>query len=213
MRQSAVFVLDSHDIFRRGMVSCLEAADGIASVEQAGSVGEAWDNPALGEADVALVDVEAEGSVDFVRELHGFAGVRALAIGDAHDTDRVGAAAAAGAYGALERGRLTPRALILAVLTAAEGGAMLYGASPASLAPVAAGPASAPAGIPAGPALTPRERDVLALIADGLPTRQVATDLNYSERTIKKVLGDIVVKLGARSRSQAIACAVRQGLI
>jgi DNA-binding NarL/FixJ family response regulator len=72
---------------------------------------------------------------------------------------------------------------------------------------VAAGTATA------SPALSARERDVLGLIAEGLPTRQVATELNYSERTIKKVLGDIVVKLGAKSRSQAIANAVRQGLI
>ncbi len=64
-----------------------------------------------------------------------------------------------------------------------------------------------------GPELTSRERRVLALVADGLPTREIGEELHYSEQTVKKVLGDIVVKLGARSPSQAIARAVRQGLI
>ena len=44
-------------------------------------------------------------------------------------------------------------------------------------------------------------------------TREVATELSYSERTVKTVLRDAVMKLGARSRSQAIAFAVREGLI
>ncbi|HWI07564.1 MAG TPA: LuxR C-terminal-related transcriptional regulator, partial [Solirubrobacteraceae bacterium] len=63
------------------------------------------------------------------------------------------------------------------------------------------------------PELTSREQRVLALVADGLPTREIGEELHYSERTVKKVLGDVVVKLGARSRSQAIARAVRQGII
>jgi DNA-binding NarL/FixJ family response regulator len=64
-----------------------------------------------------------------------------------------------------------------------------------------------------GPELSSREQRVLELVADGLPTREIGEELHYSERTVKKVLGDVVVKLGARSRSQAIARAVRQGII
>jgi DNA-binding NarL/FixJ family response regulator len=61
--------------------------------------------------------------------------------------------------------------------------------------------------------LTTREQQVLASVAEGLPTREVARRLHYSERTVKNVLHDVVTKLGARSRSQAVAEAVRQGLI
>ena len=61
--------------------------------------------------------------------------------------------------------------------------------------------------------LTDREQQVLALIAAGHPTREVAQQLCYSERTVKGVLHDIAAKLDARSRSQAVACAVREGLI
>jgi DNA-binding NarL/FixJ family response regulator len=63
------------------------------------------------------------------------------------------------------------------------------------------------------PGLTVREQRVLRLIADGKLTREVASELAYSERTVKTVLREAVVKLGARSRSQAIASAVRAGLI
>ena len=61
--------------------------------------------------------------------------------------------------------------------------------------------------------LTDREQQVLSLIADGHPTREVAQELCYSERTMKNVLHDVVTKLNARSRSQAVAHAVREGLI
>jgi DNA-binding NarL/FixJ family response regulator len=61
--------------------------------------------------------------------------------------------------------------------------------------------------------LSDREQRVLALIAEGHPTREVAAQLCYSERTVKNVLHDVVTKLNVRSRSQAVAHAVRDGLI
>ena len=61
--------------------------------------------------------------------------------------------------------------------------------------------------------LTTREQDVLRLVADGHPTREVAKHLSYSERTIKNIIHDAVTKLNARTRSQAVAEAVREGLI
>src|SRR5918994_2100169 len=61
--------------------------------------------------------------------------------------------------------------------------------------------------------LTDREQQVLTLIAEGHPTREVAEQLCYSERTVKNVLHDVVTKLNARSRSQAVAHAVREWLI
>ena len=54
---------------------------------------------------------------------------------------------------------------------------------------------------------------MLRLVAAGHPTREVAQKLCYSERTIKNVIHDVVTKLNARTRSQAVAHAVREGLI
>ena len=66
---------------------------------------------------------------------------------------------------------------------------------------------------PLSPALSERERLVLRLVADGHQTREVAAELCYSERTIKNVLHDVVIKMNVRTRSQAVAQAVRQGMI
>jgi DNA-binding NarL/FixJ family response regulator len=63
------------------------------------------------------------------------------------------------------------------------------------------------------PPLARRERDVLALMADGLSTREVALRLCYSERTIKNVLQDLMLRFQFRNRTQAVAWAVRHGLI
>ncbi len=54
---------------------------------------------------------------------------------------------------------------------------------------------------------------MLRLVADGMPTREVAEHLSYSERTIKAVMHDVTTKLHAKTRSQAVAQAVREGLI
>jgi DNA-binding NarL/FixJ family response regulator len=65
--------------------------------------------------------------------------------------------------------------------------------------------------IPTGP--TPRERDVLTLLADGHSTREIALRLAYSERTIKNVLQELTTRLSLRNRTQAVAHAVRSGWI
>jgi DNA-binding NarL/FixJ family response regulator len=67
--------------------------------------------------------------------------------------------------------------------------------------------------LPAHAPLRPREREVLALIAEGLSTREVARRLCWSERTIKNVLQDLTTRLGLRNRTQAVAWAVRNGWI
>ena len=62
-------------------------------------------------------------------------------------------------------------------------------------------------------ALTMREHDVLALVADGLSNREVAHELAISEHTVKFHLGSSMNKLGAASRAEAVALAIRRGLI
>jgi DNA-binding NarL/FixJ family response regulator len=61
--------------------------------------------------------------------------------------------------------------------------------------------------------LTPRETEVLRLVADGHDTSEIASRLCYSERTVKNVLHDLNTRLQLRNRSQAVAYAVREGLI
>lgn len=61
--------------------------------------------------------------------------------------------------------------------------------------------------------LTPREAEVVRLVADGLDTREIALKMCYSERTVKNVLHDLITRLQLRNRTHAVAYAVREGLI
>jgi DNA-binding NarL/FixJ family response regulator len=61
--------------------------------------------------------------------------------------------------------------------------------------------------------LTPRETEVLRMVADGHDTSEIARELSYSERTVKNVLHDLTTRLQLRNRSHAVAYAVREGLI
>jgi DNA-binding CsgD family transcriptional regulator len=61
--------------------------------------------------------------------------------------------------------------------------------------------------------LTDREFDVLRMLADGEGTRGIAQRLNYSERTVKNIVHDLLAKMGCRTRAQAVALATRQGVI
>jgi DNA-binding NarL/FixJ family response regulator len=64
-----------------------------------------------------------------------------------------------------------------------------------------------------GAALTTREQHVLRLLADGEETRSIATELHYSERTVKNVVHDVLTKLNCRTRAQAVGVAMRRGIL
>jgi DNA-binding NarL/FixJ family response regulator len=118
----------------------------------------------------------------------------------------------AGAIGILRKDTLTMAGLAAAVQAAASGAGVVTPELLGGLVRSAANGANGHR--PTHQAtLTDREQQVLSLIAAGHPTREVAQQLCYSERTVKNVLHDVVTKLNARSRSQAVAFAVREGLI
>lgn len=68
-------------------------------------------------------------------------------------------------------------------------------------------------GEPAGAGLSSREIDVLRLMADGLDTQEIATELSYSERTVKNIIYAVTDRLRLRNRSHAVAYAIREGVI
>lgn len=199
-----IMVVEAHAVFRQGLVSCLDGFDGIGRVEAVSCIADAWSHPALGEAQVVLVDAMLDGAGDFVTSVLQFTDTRVVALASNSDVERLAKLVDAGAVAALVREDLTPERLGLSLRAVAAGATTMLATYRSSL------PA---ASVATGPELTAREQRVLALVADGLPTREIGEELHYSERTVKKVLGDVVVKLGARSRSQAIARAVRQGII
>jgi DNA-binding NarL/FixJ family response regulator len=207
-----VFVVDSHAIYRRGLVASLELLDRVESVDQADDVRGAQEHAALAQADVLIVDPSISGGAAFLVEVGE--GLHVIVCTSDCDDESVISAVEAGAVGYLRKDTLT-QDLLQAAIQAAEGGAAVV--APHVLGAMLRGvPAEAENGGTSRfpqPRLSEREQRVLALIAEGHPTREVAQQLCYSERTVKNVLHDVVTKLNVRSRSQAVAHAVRDGLI
>ena len=207
-----LFVVDSHEISRRGLVTCLESMPTVESVAEAGSLEAARADDRLLSADLVILD-PAVGLCDvFIADVFEASGARVMVCSSDCSEDSVLAAIRAGAVGYLGKDNLTLEVLGAAVTAAASGAGVvtpeLLGGLVRSAANGANGHARAHQAT-----LTDREQQVLSLIAAGHPTREVAQQLCYSERTVKNVLHDVVTKLNARRRSQAVAFAVREGLI
>lgn len=115
----------------------------------------------------------------------------------------------------LPRGQATPHRLARAVLSAAAGEA----AMPADLLNRLLDSVSklqndvlAPRGLRVS-GMAQREIEILRLVASGLDTKEIANELHFSERTVKNVLHDVTTRFQLRNRSQAVAYALREGLI
>jgi DNA-binding NarL/FixJ family response regulator len=210
-----VLVIDEHAIFRHGIAAALAAAPEIGAVRQAANVAEVGEWDMLQGIDVVLVDSDAHGADDLLRRLREAHSPRALVCSRHEDRERVMASIEAGAIGFLAKDTVTPERLVAAVRAVAAGSGVL---APELLGGVLERISDAsrtmlePRGLTLS-RLTAREQEVLRLLADGHATREVAEHMSYSERTVKNVLHDVVTKLNARTRSQAVAFAIREGLI
>ena len=205
-----LFVVDPHTIYRRGLVACLEGLPEVESVGQAGSVRDAWEQEALSGCDLALVDHAMAGGIDFVGAVGEATGAAVVVCSSLCTEAAVLAALQAGARGVLRKDTLSTESLASAVRAAADGTGVV---TSELLRGLFDGLSPNGHDRPSASRLNEREQQVLSLIAAGHPTREVAQQLCYSERTVKNVLHDVVTKLNARSRSQAVAHAVREGLI
>jgi DNA-binding NarL/FixJ family response regulator len=210
-----VHVIDSHAIYRRGLCAALAALPCISDVCDAASLPEAAADPLLPGSRVAILDRDLDDLFAGIREIRRIADVAVVVCSGRRDDADILEVIGAGAVGYLLKETLTPETLEAGVRSVAAGSGViepdLLGRILRDLARV-----SEEVLEPRGLSLTllsQREREVLRLVSEGHPTREVAERLCYSERTIKNVLHDVATKLGARSRSQAVAHAVREGLI
>jgi DNA-binding NarL/FixJ family response regulator len=209
-----VYVLDPHVIYRQGVAACLSTV-GIGDVVQADQPETALDHPRFHEAAVTIVDPWPFGGAPLVRRLAAAGPGRVIVCSGHREPADVLEVVRAGAIGYLWKETLTPDALAAGASAAAMGSGVL---APELLSDFMQGLARVSRDLlePRGLSLSllnEREQQILSCVAEGLPTREVACRLHFSERTVKNVLHDVVVKLNARSRSQAVAEAVRQGLI
>jgi DNA-binding NarL/FixJ family response regulator len=208
-----VFIVFRDTIYVSGLRSTLAMAPGVEAVHHAPSIALAWESEALAEADVVVLDSDLGGAMAFVQEIAVQTGARVLLCMHETSTADVLDAIGSGVGGALSRDQLTPDTLLAAV-TAVAAGIFAFDSSAlltlsGSVTPI---PLRERMNSQSG-GFAPREQMVLSLVAAGLSNREIAERLSYSERTIKTILHDIVIRLGVKSRSQAVAMAVRERII
>lgn len=164
---------------------------------------------------VAAADSLDEPTVVMVRRARRYGCGRVVLVCDCPQNLELFAAIELGVCAILPRDEATSRRLARAVLSVAAGEA----AMPADLLGRLLDSVSriqkdvlTPRGLRAT-GMADREVRILRLVADGLDTREIAGELNYSERTVKNVLHDVTTRFQLRNRSQAVAYAMREGLI
>lgn len=208
MSDVRVIVVDDHDLVRLGLqayleeqtgVECVgEAADGIAALALLDRLAE---RDALPE--VVLMDLVMRGQdgITTTREIRTrYPSVQVVAVTSFGDSQRIRAALAAGAAGYVMKDSDVDE-IAVAIRSAVAGGGHLD--------PLVERTLSESGG---AEGLTMREREVLALVAQGLSNRQVARSLSLSERTVQTHLTSIMRKLNLTSRTEAALWAVRGGL-
>lgn len=204
-----ILVVDDHPIVRQGLVSVLEDEADFDVVGAAGSSAEAVALAGRHQPDVVLLDLElgAESGVTAITRLGEVSPASRILVFTAYDTDEhVFGAIRAGASGYLLKGAPTEE-IARAIRGVHAGGSHL---EPRVAAKVLAEMNAPRRG---GALLSPRESEVLRLIAEGLSNKEIGRALTISERTARFHVTSILNKLGATTRAQAVALATQRRLI
>jgi len=203
-----VFLLDDHEIVRRGIRELLESEGDIVVVGESGSALEAAHRiPAL-RPDVAVLDGRLpDGSgVDVCRDVRSVdPSIKALILTSYDDDDALFAAIMGGASGYLLK-QVRGNDLVDSVRRVAAGQSML---DPAMTTQVLERLRSGPAQDRELDGLTAQEQKILELIGEGLTNRQIAERLYLAEKTVKNYVSSLLAKLGLSSRTQAAIFATK----
>ena len=210
-----VVVADDQSAVREGLVLLLGTLPGIAVIGEAEDGEAAVDAVAAKNPQVVLMDLNMPrcDGVEATRRIRAsHPRTQVVVLTTYSDDDSIIAALQAGALGYLTKDA-TRAEIGRAVLAAAAGQAVLDPAVQQRLLSAAVrGPAAAPAGpAPADDDLTPREAEVLRLIAAGKSNREIARALFVSEATVKTHVNRIFAKTGSRDRGQAVHYAYTRG--
>jgi DNA-binding NarL/FixJ family response regulator len=202
-----VLVVDDHSMMRAGLSGLIEGAADMRVVGLAADGAEALDLVRTASPHVVLMDLSMPGmgGIEATRLIgEGGSSAQVLVLTSFLDRDRVVEALEAGAIGYLLKDA-EPAELIRAIHAAARGESPLDPRAARTMlsAKRTAGPLEA---------LTDREREVLSLVADGLPNKQIGRRLGISEKTVKAHLTSAFRTIGVDDRVQAGLWARRQGL-
>ena len=206
-KQISVLIADDHPVVRQGISVLLSVHDDMIVLGEAADGEETLRLAAQLRPDVLLLDLKLPrlDGVEVLRRLpEQSAGTRALVLTSAADKAQVALALQAGAAGFLYKD-VDPDALVRAIRSVHDGHTLLAAEVADVLSVRSAGRVTSGIG-----ALTGREREVLALLADGQSNREIAGTLRVSEKTVKTHVSSVLAKLGVADRTQAAVLAVRQ---
>lgn len=217
-----VVVVDDQPLVRAGIVMLINAEDDISVVAEAADGAEALTRIRAERPDVVLMDVRMPGTdgVSATRAVveegltaHSGQPIGVIILTTYHIDEAVYAALRAGASGFLLKDA-APAEIVHAIRSVVAGEAWLDPAVARRLIDEFAARPEPHTPTPAEMEhLTPREREVLSLMARGLSNADVATELFISEATVKTHLARVMMKLGVREKAQAVAAAYQTGLV
>lgn len=197
-----IFLLDDHEIVRRGIADLLSSAEDMEVVGEAGTAAEALRRIPATRPDVALLDGRLpDGSgIDVCRDIRSsHPEVRCLILTSYDDDDALFAAVMAGASGYLLK-EIRGSSLLDGIRQVRAGRSLL---DPTVTERVMQRVRTGQQQDPRLAGLTERERDILDLIAEGLTNRQIGERLFLAEKTIKNYVSALLAKLGMQRRTQA----------
>jgi two-component system response regulator DevR len=202
-----VFLLDDHEMVRRGVKGLFDAHDDIEIVGESGSAKDAQARiPAL-RPDVALLDGRLpDGSgVEVCRDIRSVdPSIKAIILTSYDDDEALFAAIMAGASGYVLK-QIVGVDLVDAVRKVASGQSLLDSSvTQRVLERIRSGGSTQPAELQK---LTPQERRILELVTEGMTNRQIGEQLFLAEKTVKNYVTSILNKLGLQSRTQAAVLA------
>jgi two-component system, NarL family, response regulator DevR len=197
-----VFLLDDHEIVRRGIRDLVEASGAIEVVGEAGNAAEAISRIPPTRPDVAVLDVRLPdgNGVEVCRDIRAaHPEIQCLMLTSFSDDEALFQAIMAGAAGYLLKQIKGPD-IVDAITRVAAGQSLL---DPAVTAQVLERLRTPPVEDERLASLTGQERKVLALIAEGLTNRQIGERIHLAEKTVKNYVSNLLTKLGMERRTQA----------
>ncbi len=199
-----IMIVDDHFVVRSGLVASLELEEGFEVVAEAESGEAAPELYAETRPEVVLMDLQLPGwngieTTERILEVDPAA--RVLVFSTFARDDEIQAALDGGALGYLQK--TAGREELLEALRRVSAGER-------HLSPEIAERLS---GLRLGPAVTLREREILALVAKGRANKEIAALLGIAEDTVKRHISNVLQKLGASDRAQATAEAIRRGIV
>lgn len=210
-----VLIVDDHPLIRQALRAVLEKEPDMEVVAETGDGASAVAMVEELRPDVVIMDVSLPGmgGADATRRVRMVSPETAVLALTVHDDDAtIAEVLLAGALGYLTKG-IFDKEVVWAVRTVAAGDMVLSRSAGNSL--LRHVPCYRPPRLSLDPGerLTPRELEVLRLVARGMPNSDIAATLGLSVRTVKGYLTDIFAKLGVSSRTEAVAFCLQKGII